>query len=145
MILTLSIAALVTVLCGLVRLCLDGPADGREIGRWGGWLRLERFHNSVGAFGLPLGRALLPLSGLALALSTLGRRLSPLGAGLMLGGGLSNFWERWKRGWVLDYLHFPKAPKPLRRYVYNLADFAIFLGALLLLTGKNFRRKDRRG
>ena len=56
-----------------------------------------------------------------------------LGAGLLLGGGLSNLWERIRHGRVLDYLRFPKAPGPLKKYTYNLADLAIFLGAVLMV------------
>ena len=33
---------------------------------------------------------------------------------------------------MLDYLRFPAAPGKLKKYVYNLADLALFLGALLL-------------
>ena len=59
------------------------------------------------------------------------RRRSPLGAGLALGGGLSNLWERVRYGRVYDYVRFPKLPR-LWRYVWNLADFAIVLGGTLL-------------
>lgn len=55
----------------------------------------------------------------------------PLGAGLALGGGLSNLWERVRYGRVYDYVRFPKLPR-LWRYVWNLADFAIVLGGTLL-------------
>ena len=63
-----------------------------------------------------------------------------LGAGLLLGGGLSNLWERIRHGRVLDYLRFPKAPGPLKKYTYNLADLAIFAGALGLVLSA-FRRR----
>ena len=62
-----------------------------------------------------------------------------VGAGLLLGGGLSNLWERLRHGRVLDYLRVPKAPGMLKRYTYNLADLAIFLGAALLV----LRRRRR--
>ena len=54
----------------------------------------------------------------------------------MLGGGLSNLMERLLHGKVYDYLQFPKAPGRLKRYVYNLADFAILLGGIGLLLRK---------
>ena len=60
-------------------------------------------------------------------------------AGALLGGGLSNLWERLRHGRVLDYLRVPKAPGMLKRYTYNLADLAIFLGAALLV----LRRRRR--
>ena len=47
-----------------------------------------------------------------------------LGTGLLLGGGLSNLYERVRRGRVLDYLRFPRAPGVLKKYTYNLADLS---------------------
>ena len=67
------------------------------------------------------------------------RKRAPAAAGLILGGGLSNLWERLRHGWVYDYLRFPKAPGPLGRYVYNLADLVLFLGAAGLLLGRRRR------
>ena len=50
--------------------------------------------------------------------------------------GLSNLQERLTEGRVYDYLHFPRAPRPLNRYVFNLADLCVFAGgALCLLRG----------
>ena len=82
--------------------------------------------------GLPLKRTLVTaLSILILPLVWVFRRRSPIGAGLALGGGLSNLWERLRRGAVYDYVQFPKLPK-IGRYVWNLADLAILIGGLLL-------------
>lgn len=145
MILTMLIGALTFALCTAARWTLDRP--GRQESRhFGDRVRISGFRNPVGAFGLPLGkRGLLALSAAALALVASLRRITALGTGLILGGGLSNFRERWKTGEVFDYLHFPKAPGALKRYVYNLADLAIFLGMLLLLLrGGRGPRKDRR-
>ena len=98
---------------------------------------MQPLWNRRGAFDLPLGRkTLVVLSSLVLAAVWLYRHRSPVGVGLLLGGGLSNLWERLRQGVVFDYLRFPKAPGPLKRYVYNLADFAVFAGALALLLGK---------
>ena len=88
--------------------------------------------NDGAAFSLPLKRKLVTaLSILILPLVWVFRRRSPIGAGLALGGGLSNLWERLRRGAVYDYVQFPKLPK-LGRYVWNLADLAILIGGLLL-------------
>ena len=64
------------------------------------------------------------------------RRRDPAAVGLVLGGGLSNLWERLRWGRVYDYLRFPKAPGFLKRYVFNLADLAVLLGAAGLLLGR---------
>lgn len=135
------IAAAVASGCAGARwyLCRDRRRE-REF--WGGRVRLTELWNGGAAFGLPVGRTLLQaLSALALAsLLPLGRR-KPAAAGLVLGGGLSNLWERLRRGRVYDYLRFPRAPGFLGRYVYNLADLALLLGAAGLLLGR--RRRGR--
>lgn len=140
MITTLFIAAAVVSGCAGARwyLCRE---RFREEEHCGG-VRLTALWNQGAAFGLPVERGpLLALSALALAsLLRLGRR-SPAAAGLALGGGLSNLLERLRHGRVYDYLRFPRAPGPLGRYVYNLADLAIFLGAAGLLAGHIRRRR----
>ena len=99
-----------------------------------GHLSLTSLWNEGAAFALPLARwfiALLSLCSLVFAWTK--RRSAPIGAGLLLGGGLSNLYERLRHGKVYDYLRFPKAPGFIKDYVYNLADFAIFIGAILLV------------
>lgn len=99
---------------------------------WGERIRLTALWNDGAAFSLPLKRKLVTaLSILILPLVWVFRRRSPIGAGLALGGGLSNLWERLRRGAVYDYVQFPKLPK-IGRYVWNLADLAILIGGLLL-------------
>ncbi|MCI8514199.1 MAG: signal peptidase II [Lachnospiraceae bacterium] len=56
--------------------------------------------------------------------------LPRLGYGLLLGGGLNNFYDHWKRGYVIDYISLP-LPK-IRHIYFNLSDFAIFTGTFLL-------------
>ncbi len=107
-----------------------------------GHVRLTELWNSGAAFGLPASRELVTLGSLAVLAWTFRRRKrSPAAAGLVLGGGLSNLRERLHTGAVYDYLQFPKAPSPLNRYVFNLADLAIILGSCRLASGKPDRRK----
>ena len=136
MLTTIWTAAAVLSACtaGRRHLCRAGR---RETAHWGGRVRLTALWNEGAAFGLPVGRgALAALSVGALAAVLRCRRRAPAAAGLVLGGGLSNLWERLRYGRVYDYLRFPKAPGPLGRYVYNLADLALFLGAAGLLLGR---------
>lgn len=129
---TLLVAALTLTACTAARWYLEWPGR-RERSALGGRIKLTALWNRGAAFGLPLGReALMVLSTLVLGVTVLFRRRSPFGAGLVLGGGLSNLWERLRYGKVLDYLRFPAAPGKLKKYVYNLADLALFLGALWL-------------
>ena len=102
-----------------------------------GLLGLTRVQNTGVAFGLLKGSPVLNLvlSGLIILgmLIVLLRqdltRYQALGAGLILGGALGNLVDRLINGYVTDYLqllfiHFP---------VFNLADVAVTLGALLLV------------
>lgn len=55
-----------------------------------------------------------------------------IGAGLLLGGAVANTTERWLRGHVTDYLYLKDSPVPLlRKRIWNIADAAIFNGAVL--------------
>ncbi|MCI9330731.1 MAG: hypothetical protein HFG05_00960 [Oscillibacter sp.] len=121
--------------CATVRRYLD-RSSRRETDHFGGRVRLRVLRNRGAAFGLPIPA--LPLaSGAALELLWWRRKRCPLGTGLILGGGLSNLLERLQEGEVYDYLQFPKAPRPLNRYVFNLADLCIATGgALCLFRGK---------
>lgn len=125
--------------CTAARWYLDRTGR-RETEHAKGRIRLRALRNGGAAFGLPIQKKLLPAASLAaLWLLWRQRRKSPLGAGLAIGGGLSNLLERLRRGTVYDYVQFPKAPGRLKRYVFNLADFAILLGGAALA----LRRKRR--
>ena len=106
----------------------------RERDCLGGRVRLKTVWNEGAAFSLPIPAEILPLaSAAALGLLWARRRRCPLGTGLILGGGLSNLRERTRDGRVRDYLQFPRAPGPLDRYVFNLADLCVFVGGALCL------------
>ena len=129
--LTILVAAAVFAACVLLRWHLNRP-ERKAKTAWGGCVQLMALWNEGAAFRLPLKRkTVAALSVLILPLVWLFRKRNPVGAGLALGGGLSNLWERLRHGRVYDYVRFPKLPK-LGRYVWNLADFAILLGGLLL-------------
>jgi len=106
----------------------------------GGNIRLRALWNDGAAFGLGIRKnALLAASFAMLGSVWFRRKERPVSAGLVLGGGISNLLERLRGGKVYDYVQFPKAPGKLKRYVFNAADFAIFLGA----AGMAVRRKKK--
>lgn len=107
----------------------------RETELLGGRVRLKALWNGGAAFGLPIPGEVLRLGSAAAlgAVWAVRQRCCPAGAGLILGGGLSNLCERLLWGRVYDYIQLPKAPGPLRRYVFNLADLAILAGGALCL------------
>lgn len=132
MMLSLLLASVVVALCGTVRRHLD-RAERTPQSFCQGRIHLTALWNHKAAFGLPIPqRALVAGSAVGMLGLLLHPRASRLGIGLILGGGLSNLAERLARGRVYDYLQFPKAPGKLKRYVYNLADFAVFFGLLAL-------------
>ena len=53
--------------------------------------------------------------------------------GFLLGGGLNNLYDRYTKHHVVDYFSFETKWKKLRNIVFNLSDFFIFFGAVLLL------------
>ena len=83
---------------------------------------------------VPLGIWLLAA---ALLLPDVERRTAParLGILLTLTGGLSNQYDRLRRGSVTDYVRFPGAGKKLRSLVWNLADFMLLGGTVLTAIG----------
>lgn len=57
--------------------------------------------------------------------------MTPVGLALVLGGALGNFWDRAVIGTVTDFLQFFIGPYEYPSF--NVADSAIFCGAVLLL------------
>ncbi len=81
--------------------------------------------------GILLGLLLLLF---AIVLPKKGNKVFKLGLSLILGGSISNVSDRFLRGYVVDYFSInSKKFKKLKNVVFNLADMAIFLGALLIL------------
>ena len=107
---------------------------------------LRKCHNSGIAGGRFSGRAKeistltlgIMLGFLAKELRLLfqkGKTVQKAGIALLLGGGLSNWYDRRKKGYVTDYISFCKGPKKLQNLVFNLSDFCIFAGILMALLG----------
>lgn len=61
-----------------------------------------------------------------------GKTVTSLGMAFLLGGGMSNLYDRIKRGYVVDYLGLPK----MKKLLFNLSDLFVFLGSLLVLLGE---------
>lgn len=65
-----------------------------------------------------------------------GNGLTAFGISLILGGGASNLYDRFKKGYVTDYLGLPVAKK----LVFNFSDLCIFAGALIVMMKELFER-----
>lgn len=103
-----------------------------------GLLQWRRVANTGAAFSLLSGNT--ALLGLVSALAALGLvswlLLRPpkglwvsLGAGFLLGGTLGNGLDRWRLGWVVDFLELV----PIHFPIFNLADVAINIAVLCFL------------
>ena len=66
-----------------------------------------------------------------------GNNLLKLGMSFMLGGGLSNVYDRIKRKYVVDYIYW----KRLKKIVFNLADVFISIGAVVGMIGEMINKE----
>lgn len=124
---------------------------GQEKSVCRGKLLIRRYHNR-GAFldagekrqkAVALLSLLLTLFMTVVFLSTFslhGNSTLRAGLALLLGGAYSNTYDRLTRNYVVDYVSFPVKNKRVRRVVFNISDFCIMIGALLMVLG-DMRRK----
>ena len=121
---------------------------GEEKTLAGGRLLLRKYHNK-GAF-LNAGerrRGLISMLSLVLTLGATmlflatftckGSRVLKAGLALLLGGAYSNTYDRLVRKYVVDYISFPVRNQKIRNIVFNISDFCIMIGALLLVIGSS--------
>lgn len=126
--------------------------DGQSRSRGGleppchGLIVLRRHHNTGAVLNFGQGRkravtaAALAMTAVLtvlflLSLGQKGKGLLKTGLSLLLGGAFSNTYDRLKRGYVVDYFSLNLRWEPLRRVVFNLSDFCIMIGAMLVAIG----------
>lgn len=117
----------------------------KEIEKTGGMVVLRKSHNP----GLPMGflsgypelvlqipaAVTCAAAGIfAWLLPRKGNCAQKLGLAMIIGGSGSNLYDRFVRGYVVDYLNVRW--KRLREVVFNLADVCILLGAFLFTAGE---------
>lgn len=71
----------------------------------------------------------------ALFLGEKGNSMIKTGLSFILGGAFSNTYDRLFRKYVVDYLSFGVKSERFRRIIFNLSDFCIMIGAILLVVG----------
>lgn len=130
---------------------LPGSEQEREVKK--GILRFRRHHNR-GAFmnlgqkypkevtGISVFATIVTFLKLAFSVSKKGRVFEKAGLSLMLGGAVSNTYDRVKKEYVMDYVSLDVKPKKLSNIVFNLSDVSILLGSLLVLIS-DLTAKDR--
>lgn len=120
--------------------------EGRIRELLGGKILLKKYHNR--GMMLNLGQRkrqvvagislMIVVIALPLFVITLGQRGNPLlrvGFSLLLGGAFSNTYDRLCRKYVVDYLSFGVRWKWFRKIVFNLSDFCIIIGAIMITLG----------
>jgi signal peptidase II len=107
---------------------------------------LEKYYNSGAAFNFLAGKPKLMkvIHTVIMAVVAVfyyfllkmpGKKIGKFGMSLLVGGGLSNLFDRYQKGYVVDYLRFHAGPKGLRKIIFNVSDFFVFLGAVLTILG----------
>ena len=80
-------------------------------------------------------------------LITLVRRkhyLKKIGLSLMAAGAWSNTFDRWIRGYVIDYVGFRTKGKKITEITYNLGDFFIMAGCVFMMLSSLFKGKKKK-
>ena len=114
----------------------------RDLPHARGWIKLHKSHNQGFPFGFLKERPelvktvpLMVTSAVAGALGAFMTRKGSLGQKLglclVLGGALSNLYDRIRRGYVVDY--FTIEWKRLKDVIFNLGDMFVFLGSLIFM------------
>ena len=78
-----------------------------------------------------------------LCLRKKGSYLKKAGLSLGVAGAGSNTLDRWMRGYVVDYIGFQTSDEKLTKITYNLGDFFLAAGSILILLSEflhNFRK-----
>ena len=116
--------------------------ENREVGRLP--IRLRKYHNEGMANntlekkpqfvkGIGIGVVSILTIMFLLAMTLKGKSALKAGLALILGGGLANLLERFRHGYVTDYVQF-KVPIPfLKKLIFNIADFCVFIGMAVLM------------
>lgn len=120
--------------------------EGEEQSVCGDRLLIRKYHNKGALLGAgEHRRELVAVLSLALTLGATvlflatftfrGSRLLRAGLALLLGGAYSNTYDRLAHKYVVDYVSFSVKHKKIRNVVFNISDFCIMIGALLMVLG----------
>ena len=119
-----------------------------------GMIRIHKNHNAGFPFGVlkgdpdlvkgvPALTASAVLGALGMLLLRKGSSGQKLGLSIVLAGAASNLYDRFRRGYVVDY--FSIRLKGLEKVVFNLGDMFIFFGSLLFVICELMQSVRERG
>ncbi len=118
-----------------------------------GILRFRRHHNRGALLnlgqkypqevrGISLAATVIAFLMLVFSAGNRGRVFEKTGLACILGGALSNTYDRVKKQYVMDYVSLDVKPQKIRNLVFNLSDLFIGFGLILVLIS-NLTAKDR--
>lgn len=108
---------------------------------WNRGISFSLFHSDEVYAPFALSALALAISvGLAIWLSRIEHRWPATGVGLVIGGAIGNVIDRLRFGAVVDFLDFHWAG--YHWPAFNIADSAITLGVIVLITDGLFRRHE---
>ena len=125
--------------------------ENREIKK--GIFLIRRHHNRGAMFnlaqkypqevtGISVFSTVLNFLALAVTVPKRGRVLEKAGFSLMLGGAISNTYDRVKKKYVMDYISLDVKPEKVRNIVFNISDVSLLFGSILVFIS-NLTAKDR--
>lgn len=109
-----------------------------------GKIEIDKFHNKGLPFGklkenqrvvkyIPVFITSVLIGGLSFLLPQKGKKIKKLSLSLIIAGSLSNIFDRFTRGYVVDYIRIKV--KVLDKVIFNIGDIFIVLGSLMMPFG----------
>ena len=113
----------------------------------GGFILTTKYHNEGACLDAGSSKKALVKwisVGLTMALTILfivtlgkkGKTALKLGLAFLLGGAYSNTYDRIKRKYVVDYFRINAPFESIRKVIFNISDFFIMIGALIVALQK---------
>ncbi len=147
MLLLILIALIITVDLGIKDMIehTEDNAFPQKLDGCGGLVTIFKLHNPGLPFGclakypqmvreLPLAVASAAAGLFLWLLPRKGNRLQKLGLALTVGGAASNLYDRFIRGYVVDYFNVRLGW--LKKVIFNIADVCILAGSVIFLIGE---------
>ena len=114
-------------------------------------IEIDKFHNKGMPFGkmkenqrvvkyVPIFITSVLLGGLSFLLPQKGNKIKKISLGLIIAGSLSNIFDRFTRGYVVDYIRIKV--KGFDKVIFNLGDIFIVLGSLMMPFGSKKKMKN---
>ena len=72
-----------------------------------------------------------------------GTRISKLGLSMILGGGLNNYTERRRKGYVTDYVSLNVENPKLKKVVFNISDLSYLQVRFSGAGARSFLKKEK--